>query len=254
MKLASTRALTLITLITFGLTLACWLWPIDLWLTAQLYYPGAPEPWPIGELWLFAALYQLVPVATVASGIITGLALCYPHRLCWRWRRALLLLVLALILTPGLIVNALLKEHWGHHRPVHVEAFGGQQDYQPPLWPARTTTGRSFPSGHVAAISCLLVVLFIWPRQATGWLVVPALIVLVALGRMAAGGHFFSDTLWGAYLSYLTLWLLFHRSRNRSWRPLLRHPTSRRWRQLSGLIAVVLICGCSWQLLAGSLQ
>lgn len=253
MKLASTRALALITLITLSLTLACWLWPIDLWLAAPLYYPGAHEPWPIGELWLFAALYKLVPAAVIAFGIIAGLMLLCLQRLCWRWRRTLLLLVLTLILTPGFIVNALLKEHWGHPRPVHVAELGGQQEYQPPLWPARATTGRSFPSGHVATISSLLVVLFIWPRRATGW-IVPPFIVLVAFGRMAAGGHFFSDTLWAAYLSYLTLWLLFHCSRKRSWRPLLNRPINQRWQPLSWLIAVVLICSGSWQLLARSLQ
>ena len=50
----------------------------------------------------------------------------------------------------GLIVNVVLKEHWGHPRPSDLFEFGGDGIYLPPWAKGPAGNGESFPSGHAA--------------------------------------------------------------------------------------------------------
>ena len=66
---------------------------------------------------------------------------------------------------------------------------------------------QSFPSGHAAtAIGLALGLTWLLPRGK--WLFA-ALVVLVALQRIASGYHYLSDTLWGAAIGWLiaSIWL-----------------------------------------------
>jgi lipid A 4'-phosphatase len=119
--------------------------------------------------------------------------------------RRLIFLLLLLALVPGLIVNAVFKEHWDRARPIQIEQFGGHRTFTP-AFVVSDQGGGAFSSGHVAAAAWLVavpVVLFGLRSLWTGL----ALLYLLAmvLARMAAGAHFLSDAL----TSIMLVWLGF---------------------------------------------
>lgn len=107
---------------------------------------------------------------------------------------------------PGVLVNVLLKEHWGRARPDQTTFFGGEARFTPP-WQITDQCLRncSFVSGEVAGATALAIVLcvliWVWRnRVARGWVwavlaLAPLLPALSALQRIAAGRHFLSDAL-----------------------------------------------------------
>lgn len=116
-------------------------------------------------------------------------------------RLAFLLLLLALV--PGLVVNQVLKEHWGRARPVQLEQFGGSKQFTP-AFVLSDQGGGSFSSGHVAAAAWLVAVAAVLSGARSGWtLAAVGYLLATALARMAAGGHFLSD----AVTSILLVWL-----------------------------------------------
>ena len=120
--------------------------------------------------------------------------------------RDLAYLLLVLALGPGLIVNGLLKEHWGRARPVNCVEFGGSQTFTP-AFVFSDQGGKSFSSGHAAGSAYWVVVALVLARglRRRYWLgLAVGYSLLVAWARLAAGGHFFSDIL----ISWLILALL----------------------------------------------
>lgn len=115
---------------------------------------------------------------------------------------------------PGLVVNLLLKEHWGRARPFQTTLFGGEKHFTPP-WDITDQCLRncSFVSGEVAGTTALAVVMVVaaWhlrdhiSRLAFFLLVstAPILVVLSALQRISAGRHFLSDAILAALFTLL---------------------------------------------------
>ncbi|AGA92292.1 PAP2 (acid phosphatase) superfamily protein [Thioflavicoccus mobilis 8321] len=107
--------------------------------------------------------------------------------------RELGLALLILALGPGLIVNGLLKEHWGRARPADIIQFGGDRAFSPAFVPTGQG-GGSFSSGHVAAASFWTSVALLAKRRRGLWLgAALGYALLIGLARIAAGGHFLSD-------------------------------------------------------------
>lgn len=128
--------------------------------------------------------------------------------------RRLSLLLLLLALVPGLLVNQILKEHWGRARPVQVSEFGGERPFTP-AFVYTGASGGSFCSGHVAAAAYVAAVAHLLAGPRSAWVLLAMLYtLLVGLARMAAGGHFLSDAVVAACLvlfGYLMLRRLFER-------------------------------------------
>lgn len=115
---------------------------------------------------------------------------------------------------PGLVVNLLLKEHWGRARPFQTSLFGGDKHFTPP-WDVTDQCLRncSFVSGEVSGTTALAVVMVVaaWhlrahlSRLAFLLLVIsaPVLVVLSALQRISAGRHFLSDAILAALFTVL---------------------------------------------------
>ena len=180
------------------------LWsPTGGWVLAN--YPGVQFLYRCGT-WP-AMLVGIGAAALWMASMVTGK---------WPQHRPLcLFLVLVLIIGPGLLINAVFKDHFGRSRPVQVSQFGGEQQFQPLGEPGPKGSGKSFPSGHASTgFYWVALSVYFWPRQRNVAYAFAALGILhgtlMGLGRMAQGGHWPSDILWSAGFVYLTGWLLHY--------------------------------------------
>jgi membrane-associated PAP2 superfamily phosphatase len=133
---------------------------------------------------------------------------------------ALVFLIGSLILGPGLIVNLGLKDHSHRPRPVHVQEFGGDQEFRP-WWRFDGACHKNcaFASGEAASGFWMLAPALIAPPPWRGLAVAGALVygfVTSAL-RVAFGGHFLSDVLFGGLISALVVLGLWRELRRRGW-------------------------------------
>lgn len=115
---------------------------------------------------------------------------------------------------PGLVVNLLLKEHWGRARPFQTTLFGGEKRFTPP-WDMtdQCLHNCSFVSGEVSGTTALAVVMVVMAWQLRSRLsrpifllsVVtgPILVLLASLQRISAGRHFLSDAILAALFTVL---------------------------------------------------
>lgn len=197
-------------------TLPFWFSDLDLWAAAYFHAPGADDPWPIAHHPLWVLLYHLAPALT--GLLLLGALLVLVAGTRWprasRLRPAAWFLIAATLLGPGLVVNAVFKDHWGRPRPHQVEALGGQLDYLPPLARGESGQGKSFPCGHSSVGFLLGVFFLLWypHRRRLAWAALAAAILLgtlLGIGRMAAGDHFLSDVIWSAVMVHAVALALY---------------------------------------------
>lgn len=183
---------------------------IDLAVAGLFHAPGGG--FVLRGTWFERLFYHSVPVLMYGVGLGL-LALPAARHLAGRppgrvgpRQAAYLLLVLAL--GPGLIVNSLLKEHWGRARPVQVVELGGDRAFTPAFLPS-DQRGGSFSSGHAAAAAWLVVVALVAARRPAPWAgAAAAYAVLVGLARVGAGGHFLSDVVVSFFIVALSALIL----------------------------------------------
>ncbi len=194
------------------------LWPLDLDAARALATAEPPAkcftlqdsvPW----IWFYRHIGWIVAVPAVAAMGFLGLAAFRPA--LRRYRLHALIVILSLALGPGVLVNVILKDHWGRPRPRDVKEFGGRWEYSAPLSRGVSGRGKSFPCGHSSAGYALAVTYFLFRRKRPALAALSLLFALLlgsALGfaRMAAGAHFLSDVLWSFYLTWLVSWLLYY--------------------------------------------
>ena len=132
----------------------------------------------------------------------------------WRLdRKALVFIVAATVIGPGLIVNTVLKDHWGRARPSQIAAFDGAKQFTPAPLPAdQCVRNCAFVSGHAALGFSLVGFAFLLPvglRRRAGIAAAIAFGGLVGLARIAAGGHFLSDVVDAGLIVFAVSWLLY---------------------------------------------
>lgn len=186
---------------------------VDLTVAAWFHDGGATWPWvhEHRQPWLGLYEYGTLPtwVMVIAAGALLVLSARLP-RLA-RQRRRLVIIVLAVVLGPGLAINAGLKEYWGRPRPNRVQQFGQSEHFHPWWRPSRTEGQRSFASGHVSMAFALLAgTLTIESRRRRRWATAAAAAYgsLMIAARVVAGAHWISDALLSAALTYLIVSLL----------------------------------------------
>jgi lipid A 4'-phosphatase len=187
---------------------------IDLWAAGLFHRPDAG--FFLSQWAPVRAIYAGVPVLTDA--IVIGVPALYlvsllRGRAFWRIDgRAALFLLLALALGPGLVVNTVLKDHWGRARPSQVTEFGGTQRFTPALLPAdQCQRNCSFPAGHPAIGFYLVSFALLIPEPRRRRLAIAAAVAagaVVGLARMAEGGHFLSDVVFSGFIVCGVSWLL----------------------------------------------
>jgi membrane-associated PAP2 superfamily phosphatase len=165
-------------------------------------------------------LYRAIEVGRSLEPVVTTLAIApaiavvvikmfWPKRPTLMPARAALFLILTLVLGPGLLVNAVLKDHWSRPRPGMVTAFGGAMDFKP-WWDPRGACDAncSFVSGETSSAVWLaapaLLVPVPWRYAALGGVAVYA--CAIAFMRLLLGGHFLSDVIFAAIFTGLVIW------------------------------------------------
>lgn len=156
-------------------------------------------------------LIALFVMGCVAASLLGMAAVCWRKHWtapdlarCW-------FLVAALVVGPGLVANAIFKDHWGRARPREVVEFGGTKPFTPPLLPAMSCSrNRSFVSGEASS----MFVLFLAPALLLPGIRITLIGMAVCLGmaagaiRMMQGAHFLSDVLFAGIFMALTVGLL----------------------------------------------
>lgn len=173
-----------------------WKFPaIDLSISRIFFDAGfdLKEQW-----WYRLAREALVHFIWLSLAAIVGI--CVFNRLlkrniCGICVKKVCYLFLVLILGAGLIVNVLLKDHFGRARPRDIEEFGGSKRFTPAfVISSECATNCSFSSGEGAAGFFSLALAMALSRRHAIFLAAVGIGSLVSLSRIAAGAHFFSDT------------------------------------------------------------
>ena len=186
---------------------------LDIAVARWFYRAAGADHWPLARQFPWTLLYRAAAwiTASLVSAALVALAASFaPSR--HRWRRPAVLVLLAVVIGPGLLGNALFKDHWQHPRPRDLVEFGGSLHYVPaPL--IGTEGGASFPCGHCTVGFLYACGWWIWKRRRPRAALTSlgggmALGLLLGMGRMAAGAHFLSDIVWSALLAFGVVHLL----------------------------------------------
>jgi lipid A 4'-phosphatase len=206
-SLQSVAARCLLTVLLVGVLL-CLLFPsLDLGVSGLFYTPGAG--FEIHGAWYERVVYHSIEYLLPLVGLGLILAWVYGRRAAPQapklvTGRQLTFLLVLLAVGPGLIVNQGMKENWGRSRPAQLVEFGRDKQFTR-AFELSDQGGKSFPSGHAAAASYLVVVAFSIAVRRRRWLKLAlAYAAAVGVARIASGGHFLSDVL----VSALTVWVL----------------------------------------------
>ncbi|WP_150466793.1 lipid A 4'-phosphatase LpxF [Francisella sp. SYW-9] len=139
-------------------------------------------------------------------------------------RKAIFFIAVCLWVGPGLVVNAVFKNHWGRPRPYMVQQFNGDKIFQKPFVISnQCTTNCSFPCGDASMGFWLFAFM---PLAATRRKKALAFAIAVLAGgglglmRMAQGGHFFSDVIFCGIFVYICTWIVYWVMYERNKKPL----------------------------------
>jgi lipid A 4'-phosphatase len=230
---------------------------LDIETMRPFYHPDHKDPWSTKEQPLWSLFYRSAPWVT-ASLAVTGMALFVLgviRERSQRFRWYGLFVLLCVTIGPGLIINLVLKDHWGRPRPRQIVEFGGQYEYVQPFVPAAFNTPRkSFPCGHCSVGYLYSAGWWLLRRRRLRWAAVSlagglTLGTLLGIGRMAAGAHFLSDAVWSALIAYSVAHGLYyyvlripaHEDARPTLYPLIAH--SKRLKSVTVVAAVVIGLG-----------
>lgn len=186
------------------------------WQVQNAFYNNA-SGWFLKNHPVFRFVYHYgnIPALLLAIGGLLLFGLSFQVRRFTRWRRIGLFLTLAMLLGPGLIINAILKDNWGRPRPRNVIDYGGKYKYEQVLSVDPSSPGLSFPCGHCSMGFFLMVPWFVL-RKRKAALALTSLLTgigygaLIGAARMAQGGHWCSDVIVSGLIVYLTGAVLFY--------------------------------------------
>ncbi len=186
---------------------------VDLQFTDPFY--ESPRGFYLDGTWWVQIMYRGVP--PLAGGIAVALLALLIHNLVRRRAvrpfdtRTILYLLAALALGPGLVVNAVFKDHWGRARPRDVVQFGGTMEFTPAFVVSdQCERNCSFVAGHPSVPFYLMAFALIARRRRyalfTGSILIGS---VVGFGRIVQGAHFLSDVVFSGVFTFLVAYILW---------------------------------------------
>jgi membrane-associated PAP2 superfamily phosphatase len=189
-------------------------WNLD--IASQRWFWSTEGRWRFEQLGFVDFLYRYgsVPALVVAAlgAVVWGASFLMLPLKPARFLGGLL--AIAMLVGPGLLINTVLKPHYGRPRPRQVAEFGGAQQFRPLGQPTFDDRGKSFPSGHASmGFFWFVPAIYFWQRsRSIAWVWTGLALLhggLMGFGRMAQGGHWLSDVLWSAAMVYFSSWILY---------------------------------------------
>jgi len=125
-------------------------------------------------------------------------------------KKALVYIFMVFAFGSGVIVNLGLKQNFGRARPAEIVQFGGEKKFTPAAvvnWEYGKECD-SFSCGHCSFALGFIAFFFLFRKR---WILITALGygLIVSLGRILQGGHFFSDFIFSWIVMLLTAKLLY---------------------------------------------
>ena len=196
-----------------ALTLMCiWvylIWPeLDLWVARWFYQPSTgfiAKQWPWVQTW-----HMTVP--WVGRAMLIGCLLMLATGRRWMtpaMHRKVIALSVCLVLGLWILMHQGFKDHWGRSRPDGITELGGKEAYTSPLVPSSACDRNcSFMSGHAGTGFVLISIgALATTRTRRRWLAIGWTAGLtLGLIRMAQGGHFLGDVIFGGLLLWACAW------------------------------------------------
>jgi len=173
--------------------------------TTQFFYDATTKTFLFNNTSLELFFYHSVKYYTALAFLITfGLFVFKKIS-----KKVMLYIFLSLSIAPGLIVNSILKDHWGRPRPTQTILFGGDKEFQKPFVKSDNSNAYSFSSGH-AAIAFSAVALALLARRKKLFITLSLMYgSAVSFARVAAGGHYLSDVVTSFFIVTLVSLLLY---------------------------------------------
>ncbi len=174
---------------------------------AALFFDGHIFTFSQNPFVLFLHKYtQVFTVCVGASLLLMLIATLITKKQIVLPKRAIMFLLVSLILGPGLVVNTVLKDHFGRARPAQIKEFGGTKEFTKAFEISNNCqTNCSFTCGHAAVAFWFLTFGFVardvWRARVFAFGILFG--VVVGLGRMAQGGHFLSDVIFSFFFVYI---------------------------------------------------
>ena len=186
----------------------------DIDLKVSSFFYDAKQGFYLKEYPLFHLLYKGIGVILIVTFL--GLfAFVYDQKKRARSakyldKKAVGFLLLFFLVGPGLITNVVFKEHSGRARPVQVTEFGGDKVFTPYYKVTdQCKHNCSFISGHAAAAFFFIAFGYVMRSRLLFWLGF-AFGTLMALTRVAQGGHFLSDVIFAFIVNLIVLKVLYY--------------------------------------------
>ncbi len=186
----------------------------DLAIQSKFWHPS--DGWFLKNSFPWKQLYHYgnIPALIVVLGALIVLAKSFFKEKTAKYQKMAGFLVLVMLLGPGIIVNSVLKQHWGRPRPREVVEFGGHSKFERVCDYDKMSGGNSFPCGHATMGFFFFAPALLFRRKKLKFygILLFAWIYGLAIGmaRIIQGGHFTSDVLWAAMIVYWVSYLLYY--------------------------------------------
>jgi membrane-associated PAP2 superfamily phosphatase len=185
-----------------------WFSDLDLRITRAFYEADAGWVYRKATFPQVVYSYGEAPAAAIAAVAGAVLAAGFFVGRLRRWRKVALFFVLVMAVGPGLVVNAIFKDHWGRPRPNECRVFGGERAYRRVWEKGPAHSNDSFPCGHASMGFYFVAPWFLLRKRRLKWAISFLALGLVwgsviGLGRVMQGKHFASDVVWSAGFVYL---------------------------------------------------
>lgn len=161
----------------------------------------------VSHAWIYGLSFTL-PISVLALYCMRLLTKKYSNEM-----KTIAIIAILTILIEQVLINAI-KYSWG--RPRMRELVYPYDDFKPWYIPSFFSGHDSFPSGHSANASCIILITLLpatfFKHKKTGYiltnLISYAWIITVMISRVIQGAHFASDVLTGSMITLTTFYLL----------------------------------------------
>lgn len=160
---------------------------------------------------IFKLAQKLVDIVYATTLIISSLFIIYAYiKRKQNLLTAALFIFFSFVLGPGLLVNAILKNHWGRPRPYYTQSFVWHKPYVR-VWEISNECDHncSFVAGDSSTAFAFLAFAFL-PFRKRYWKIIIAVLACIYFAvngilRIVHGAHYLSDVVIGALLIYLVI-------------------------------------------------